>query len=135
MINKIFRKNKIAVLVLILCLISAPMLSSAAPLVSQDCGKIVDGKLKECVFKDLMGLLNRVINFVFVSLALPIAAIMFVYAGFLMIVPGGESASKRGKAKGIFFNAVIGLLLAAGSWLIVHTLLSILGYDGSWIGF
>ncbi len=115
-------------------MVLVPVLSSAQ-LVTDECGKLVDGKLKECGFKDLMNLINRVINFIFVSLALPIAAIMFVYAGFLMIVPGGESASKRGKAKGIFLNAVIGLVLAAASWLIVHTLLSILGYDGSWIGF
>ena len=67
-------------------------------------------------------------------MVVPITAIMFFYAGFLMITGGGESASSRTKAKKIFTNAVIGLVVAVGAWVIVHTLLSILGYDASWIG-
>ena len=66
-------------------------------------------------------------------MAIPIAAIMFAYAGFMLVTSGGAS-EQRTKAKGIFVSVAIGLALAAACWLIVHTLLSIVGYNGSWIG-
>jgi hypothetical protein len=60
---------------------------------------------------------------------------MFAYAGFLLVTAGGEAAGARTKAKSIFTNAVFGLVLAVAAWLIVNTILSILGYTGDWIGF
>jgi len=90
---------------------------------------------KPCDFNALMALVNKVVKFILFGLAVPIAAIMFTYAGFLLITAGGEAAGARTKAKGIFKNALIGLVLAAAAWLIVNTILSILGYEGSWIGF
>jgi len=59
---------------------------------------------------------------------------MFFYAGLKMVTSGG-SAEARGKAKSIFTNAVLGLAIAVGAWLIIRTILSILGYQGAWIGF
>src|SRR3989338_9016795 len=88
----------------------------------------------DCDFNALMDLVNRVIHFILFDMAIPIAAIMFAYAGILMISAGGEAASARTKAKGIFFNAVVGLLIACAAWLIIRTVLSILGFDGGWIG-
>ena len=90
---------------------------------------------EECTFDHVMELVNNVVNFVLFKMAVPIAAIMFAYAGFLMITAGGESAQSRGKAKTIFTNVAIGLVIAVGAWLIVHTLLNILGFDGAWLGF
>ncbi len=100
------------------------------------CGRTVDanGNVVQCTFKDLLILFNNVVKFILFDMVVPITAIMFFYAGFLMITGGGESASSRTKAKKIFTNAVIGLVVAVGAWVIVHTLLSILGYDASWIG-
>ena len=92
-----------------------------------------DGKIANpCYFTAFMNLINKVIQFVLFSLAIPIAAIMFLYAGFLLVTAGGAEA--KTKAKGIFTNAVIGLALAAAAWLIVRTVLSILGFQGDWIG-
>ena len=82
-----------------------------------------------------MELINKVIKFILFNLAVPIAAIMFAYAGFLMVTAGGEAASARTRAKNIFINTLFGLIIAAGAWLIISTILSILGYEGSWIGF
>lgn len=87
-----------------------------------------------CSFKTLMTLINTVIRFILFSLAVPIAALMFVYAGFQMVTSGGN-AHKSEQAKKIFANAVIGLALAAAAWLIIELILSIFGYSGSWIGF
>lgn len=124
--NKI---KKSAFLVLVLLILFVPVVSFGAGLVP------CDNVSKICDFSAFMDLLNGVISFILFKLALPLAAIMFVYAGFLLITAGGEAAHSRAKAKNIFTNAVIGLVLAAIAWIIVRTLLSILGYDGAWIGF
>ena len=86
-----------------------------------------------CDFNGLMETVNKVVNFFLFRMALPIAAIMFAYAGFLLVTSGGE-AGKRTKAKDIFMNVALGLVFAAAAWLIIHTVLNIVGFDGSWIG-
>ena len=101
------------------------------------CGTSTDseGNIENpCGFDDLIVLINKIINFIFIQLSVPIAAIMFAYAGFLMMFSGGNPG-QRAKAKKIFINVAIGLIVIAGSWLIIHTVSEILGYDGSWIGF
>ena len=85
-------------------------------------------------WNQLMTLINNVINFILFRLALPIAAIMFAYAGFELLTAGGDT-SKMKKAKSIFLNVALGLVFAVAAWLIVDTVLTILGYHGSWIGF
>ncbi len=89
----------------------------------------------KCDFNAFMKLIDNIIKFLLFTLAIPIAAIMFFYAGLLLVTAGEETASARTKAKGIFTNAVFGLVLAAAAWLIIRTILSILGYQGDWIGF
>ncbi|MFA6076499.1 MAG: pilin [Candidatus Paceibacterota bacterium] len=87
-----------------------------------------------CSFKDALTLINTIIKFILFDLAIPIAAVMFAYAGFKLVTSGGSSEA-RGQAKNIFSNAVFGLVIAAGAWLIIRTILSVLGYQGAWIGF
>lgn len=94
------------------------------------CGTTVN--TKSCDFTAVMDLINNVIGFILVGMVIPIAAIMFFYAGFKMVTSPGSTESKT-QAKNIFTNAVIGLVVAAGAWLIIRTILSILGYDGAWI--
>ena len=89
-----------------------------------------------CNFNALLALVNGVINFILYSMVIPIAAIMFAYAGFTMVTAGGEAAHARTKAKEIFSNTVIGLIIAMAAWLIVKLILiNILHYNGAWIGF
>ena len=78
-----------------------------------------------------MELINNVVKFILFSLVVPFAAIMFAYAGFELLTSGGET-SKREKAKKIFLNVAIGLVVAAAAFLIIQTVLSIVGYDKSW---
>lgn len=135
--KKIKKYTKISIILFMFLVLITPALSSGAGLVpctnTPVNGKIPDSDL--CGFNALMDLINKIINFILFNMAIPIAAIMFVYAGWLMVTAGGEAAHARTKAKSIFTNAVIGLALAAAAWLIIKTVLSILGYDGSWIGF
>ena len=81
-----------------------------------------------CDFGKFMILINRVIDFIFTYMALPLAAVMFAYAGVLLVTAAGSTES-RGKAKKIFTSTVIGLVLAAAAWVIVKTFLTILGYN------
>lgn len=122
----------IAIHLILFLFLAMPALSLAAePLVP--CATSTN--TKACGFNDLMTLVNNIINFILFYMAIPIAAVMFAYAGFLLVTAGGEAAHARTEAKNIFTNAMIGLVLAAGCWLIIKTLLSIVGYDGAWIGF
>jgi len=102
------------------------------------CGTKKDPKtgvvLEPCTYKHLFDLINNVVNFILYFLAIPIAAIMFAYAGFLYLSSQGDT-SKVSKATGIFGDVAMGLIYIAAAWLIIKTVLSILGYDGSWIGF
>ena len=86
-------------------------------------------------WRELLLLVNNLVTFALKYMATPIAAIMFAYAGFIMVTAGEESSSAKTKAKGIFLNTVIGFVLALAAWLIVRLLLEILGWNGSWIGF
>ena len=115
---------------LVFLILIIPALSLAESLVQCD---NLEGNL--CDFNALMALVNRVIHFVLFDMVIPIAAIMFVYAGFLIIIEGGEAAGARTKAKSVFTDVVIGLIIAVAAFLIIRTILSILGYEGSWIGF
>lgn len=91
-------------------------------------------KTDACDFNKLMDLINNVISFAIFKLALPIAGIMFTYAGFLMVTAGEEASGARTTAKNILTNTLLGLCLALLCWVIVHSLLSFLGYKGDWIG-
>lgn len=113
----------------------APALSFAESLVPCN-NTFADGGIAQpCDFDALMDLVNTVIHFVLYDMVIPIAAIMLAYAGFMMITTGAEAAGARTKAKNIFTNVVIGLIIAVAAFLIIRTVLSILGYEGSWIGF
>ena len=105
----------------------------AIPLYAHAIDPLVTCTGTECGWKELMTMVNTVINFLLFYMAIPIAAIMFTYAGFMMITAAGGEAKTKGKT--VFFNTVIGLLLALASWLIIKTILTIMGWEGSWIGF
>ncbi len=102
--------------------------------IDPDTGKETGGEVKNpCGFKHIFTLINTVIDFIFKFLVVPIAAIMFAYAGFLMLFSGGN-AGKSEKAKGIFMDVFFGLVIAAASWLIINTVLNIVGFNGSAFG-
>ena len=97
-------------------------------------GQVTGGQINvPCTFDHVLVLINNVVNFLLFKLAVPLAAIVFVYAGVQLITSGGSSEGMQ-KAKAIFTSTAMGLILAVAAWLIIHTLLTIVGYDGSWIG-
>ena len=131
------KTKKLLIPALTLLILLTPVLSLAytlgEPLVP-DCDRSV---AEQCTWgwNELLTLVNNIITFILVYMAVPIAAIMFAYAGFLLVTAGGGGAGARTKAKGIFTNTLLGLVIAVAAWLIISTILSILGYNGAWIGF
>jgi len=82
-----------------------------------------------CGSCELVAMINNVIQFVIV-LATIIAAIILVWAGFLLVTSAGNT-SQLEKAKGLFFNVVIGLIVLLAAFLIVNTILAALLNTGS----
>ncbi|MDD5721483.1 MAG: hypothetical protein PHT16_03515 [Candidatus Pacebacteria bacterium] len=118
-------KFTIDLLVFLILIIPVVSLAGSTPLVQCD---------TNCGFKEFMDLINRVIHFILFDMVIPISAIMFVYAGFLFVTSGGSSGA-RTRANSVFTNTVLGLIIAVAAFLIIKTVLYILGYSGSWIGF
>ncbi len=98
------------------------------------CGTLSDADhnvTNPCGFNDLLTLINTIITFILYKLAVPLAAVMFAYAGFELVTSGG-STEKKSKAISIFTNVAIGLVLVAASFVIVKTILIVAGYDTTW---
>ena len=109
----------------ILFLFAAPLALFAQGLVP-DCvttenvtinGVQTERTVYSCGFDDVMLLIKNIIDFA-ILLIMPLAAILFAYAGWLYLSssvdPGGKS-----KAHKIFTSVVWGLLWTLGAWLIV----------------
>jgi len=127
--------NKYLASILAFAIIAVPFIAGAAGMLTVDCnvGDTVNGSKTglgtACDFNALMGLVNKIIDFLLFIIATPLAALAIAYAGWLMISSGGSS-EKVTKAKNIMFNLVIGYIIALAAWLIVHTILIQLGFNG-----
>ncbi len=129
------RTTKFLISLAIFLMLIMPVVSLAAgglvPCTNTPVSGVVPDKDK-CDFSAFLMLINGLIHFALFDLAIPISAIMFCYAGSLLITSGG-STENRGKAKDVFTNTVKGLVIASAAWIIIHTFLSILNFKGSWI--
>jgi len=115
-------------MVLIACISFAPLPVQGAGLVPCG-GYTAEGEAEEpCNFTYFMQMLNGIISFLLFDLAMPLAALMFAYAGFLYLTSGVKPA-QREQAKKLLGNIVTGLVLALAAWLIVHTILTSLGVN------
>ncbi|MBP6912280.1 MAG: hypothetical protein KBB88_03730 [Candidatus Pacebacteria bacterium] len=110
-------------------------LVSFTPLSAQGAGLVpcggytTEGEAEEsCNFTFFMEMLNGIISFLLFDLAMPLAALMFAYAGFLYLT-SGVKPEQREKAKKLIGNIITGLVLALAAWLIVHTILTSLGVN------
>jgi hypothetical protein len=113
---------------LVACLLS---LSSAQAAGLVPCGG--EGQ-NPCTWCHLMQLIKNVINFL-MYIVFPLAAIMIVVGG-IMIMTAGGSTERVAKGKEIVTAAVVGLLIALLSWLIIDTIIGIIavGWDSLKIG-
>ncbi len=78
-----------------------------------------------CGFNELILQIQKIIAFLLFEMAIPLAAIVFTWAG-CKFMTSGENAGERTKAKGMFLNVLIGLAIAMAAWLIINTILTTL---------
>ncbi len=82
---------------------------------------VTGGTGTECTFDSLFILMQNIITFL-LYIAMSIAAAAFFMAGFKYITAHGNPSQIESAHK-IFTNVVVGLLIALGAWLVVHTIL------------
>lgn len=78
---------------------------------------------EQCTFNDLINEVQVVINFLIFKIAAPLAAVMFVYAGFLYLTNGGNESRVR-QAHEVFWNVFIGLVVALAAWIVMSFILT-----------
>lgn len=81
----------------------------------------------KCDLGSLMQLINNLITFLIKVILFPITVLMFVYAGYQYITAQGNP-SKKANVKKMLWHLVGGIVLILCAWLIVKTLLVVLGY-------
>ncbi len=89
----------------------------------------------DCQACHLATLAQKIINFL-LGLSIPLAAVMFAYAGVIYFTSGVEmSINKVQKAHDIFRSVGIGFMIVLGAWLGVQTVLKTIlapSYYASW---
>lgn len=87
-------------------------------------------ELKECGFVDLIQLIENFID-ILILIAVPLAVILFAYAGFLYITAAGNT-NQIERAHTIFKNVFIGFVIILAAWLVVNAIVtSLVGDDYS----
>ncbi len=82
----------------------------------------------ECTRCDLFKLFKNIIDFVLVGLMPPVAAILFVWGGFLILM-GGANPGWISQGRTIFWNTFMGVLILSSSWLITNTIIKSLAEE------
>ncbi len=92
-------------------------------------GKNADGTLKcPCAFGHLFAMILRVYSFILFDIATPLAGLLVVIGGVMMMVSAGNPALMD-RGKGILKGAVWGIFLIFGAWLMVKIILLMLGIN------
>ncbi len=82
----------------------------------------------ECTTCDLFRLVKNIIDFVLIGLMPPLATLLFVWGGFLILM-GGANPGLISQGKTICWNAAIGIAIISASWLITNTIIKSLAEE------
>lgn len=77
-----------------------------------------------CGFAEFVQLINNVVSFL-VKISIPISAGVIAWAGFNMIMDGGNSTKRRESIE-MIKKVIIGFVIMLAAWIIVSTLLDAL---------
>lgn len=83
-----------------------------------------------CTVCDTLKLVKRIVDFVMFELGPAVAVLLFLWAGFLILI-SGSSPSQLAKGKEIFWNVVKGLFFMFGAWMIANTTIQTLAEDSN----
>jgi hypothetical protein len=78
-----------------------------------------------CSFGSLMQLIDNVLNFLTTYIAIPLAIVTFMWAGFLFMT-SAINPGQRTRAKGMMWKVVQGFVVLLAANLIVKTVLGVL---------
>ena len=126
--------KKIILSIILFCLlliIFVPFLASAACGDGSgivNCGCAADGS-DACNIDDVFTMLGKIYSFLVLQIATPLAIIAVSIGGILMLISAGNP-NLLGLGKKIFYSAVIGLVLALGSYMIINFILDAIGAKG-----
>ena len=84
-----------------------------------------------CEIQDFFVMLNRIFIFAIKWIVTPLAVLMLTIGGLLILISAGNP-NLAGLGKKTLYAAIIGLVLAFGSWLIISFILNAIGYTGNW---
>ncbi len=82
----------------------------------------------DCGYKELIDLVQNIINFLIYKLATPIAVLIIGYAGFEMVTSGGDQ-KKYEAGKKILTNILIGYGIMLSAFLIIKLVFAFLFPD------
>ncbi|MBZ9571731.1 TrbC/VirB2 family protein [Patescibacteria group bacterium] len=94
---------------------------------TNDPGTAID-ESAPCTLCHLFVLFKRVVDFVTVNIIFPLAVLMFVIGGAMLLIAGGDPG-KIGLGRKILKATVIGLVIILAAWLIVNTIILLLFTD------
>ena len=102
------------------------MLGMMIPAIARAGGLVPCGGPGEdaCTFEHLTVMVNNVVQFALFNIAIPVAVIVVVIGGVMIMTSGGNE-SKIARGKQMVTGTFVGLLIAFGAWLIVETVISI----------
>ena len=85
-----------------------------------------------CTYCDFLALAQNVIKFL-MEISISISVIFIIYGAVMLMISSG-SPERAQRSKAIITNAVIGVAIALGAWLIINTILIALTGEGSALG-
>lgn len=101
-------------------------------------GTVPANELEMCGYDDFLQLIANIITFGIIILG-PIAAIVILYAGFMIIVlswngdPTAEIIAKRKEYMALLLRVAVGVAIILSAWIIVATILRELGVKPAYI--
>ncbi len=112
-------------------------LSFSLPAFAGVCGSLVpkgcqEGGPLSCGLCQFFELASNIINFIVFCLTPPVAGLMIVISGLILVFGGSESARTYGKK--VLTTAVVAIVIIYASWLLINTIIQLIGgaNQGSW---
>ncbi|MBI4836848.1 MAG: hypothetical protein HY813_00360 [Candidatus Portnoybacteria bacterium] len=122
-----------AFLIFLFSVFSFPVLAGVCgPLVPSGCRS---GGPLSCGLCQFFELFSNIINFVVFCVTPPVAGLMIVVSGLILIFGGSESARTYGKK--MLTTTVLAIVIIYASWLLINTIIKEVGgtNQGSWYQF
>lgn len=83
-----------------------------------------------CGWQEFFDLVNRVIDFLIYVIAFPLAGLLFLWGGFVILTSGG-SPEKVSTGKNIITRTIIALVVVLTAFILIKLTFTLLGVEGA----